>query len=264
MKVDPVSAQSRAPALSLVVPLYNEQDNATWVVESLARHLDAGGDSYELILVDNGSTDGTAEILKRSAPQHASVRVVSVGVNEGYGRGIIQGLCQARGEYIGYMSGDGQIQPEDPLRVYKALRRSGAPAGKIRRVVRHDGWLRLVNSFCYNGICALGFGLRSRDINGTPKIIARDLLDQLELSSGDWFIDFELMLKLQWLGAPVLEVPTEYLARRGGSSKVRLRDAWEFVRNMASVRWGGRFGTWQAAHERGAAAWVVASEEVSV
>ncbi len=235
------------PQLSLIVPFYNEGVNVDRVMEPLLAALDASGCAYEVIPVDNGSADDTGGRLRGYAARHPTVRLVSVPVNEGYGWGIIQGLAQARGAYAGYMSGDGQIRPDDPVRVCAAMVAAGAMAGKIVRNVRHDGWLRRVNSAAYNAVCRAGFGLRSQDVNGTPKVLARPLLDRLQLSSKDWFIDFELMLKLQWLGQEMLEVPTEYLARSGGVSKVKLSAVWEFARNMVEARWGGRFAAWRSA-----------------
>ncbi len=232
--------------LSLVVPLYNEEASVNRVVGPLLKVLEDGGIPYELVLVNNGSSDGTGPLLEQWAQRSPAVRLVTVAVNEGYGWGIIQGLRQAQGKYVGFMSGDGQIQPQDPVRVYRAMIATGSAVAKVTRVVRGDGRLRRINSHCYNQLCRVLFGVRSRDFNGTPKIVSRAVLEALDLSSRDWFIDAELMLKSRWLGYEVLEVPTEYLARPSGRSKVRFSAVWEFLANIVHARWGGRFQQWKA------------------
>jgi glycosyltransferase involved in cell wall biosynthesis len=238
------------PELSLVIPLYNEAPIVQSVIERIVEALETSSCVYELILVNNGSTDDTAGALGHCARRFPRVRIVNVEKNEGYGQGILLGLRQARGEYVAYMSGDGQIQPHDVVRVYQAMVSEGHPVGKVSRVVRKDGWIRRINSFCYNGICRLLLGVDTRDMNATPKVISRELLQRLDLCSKDWFIDAEFMLKIHWLGCGIVDLPTEYLARPHGKSKVRVSAMWEFLGNIASVRWAGRFASWRDMQSR--------------
>lgn len=237
-----------APLLSLSIPFYNEQDNAVRVVGNLVEALEASGITHELMLVNNGSTDETAARLAECALRWPWCRVVTVPVNQGFGWGIIQGLQQARGVFLGFVGGDGQAKPEEPSRLLQALFSADALAGKVARIRRADGMLRRINSWLYNTLTCLLFGTETRDINAIPKIARREVFEAMELSSKDWFIDAEFMLKARWLNLRVLELPTEYVARLGGRSKVRLSSLWEFLRNLAAVRWGGRFTDWRLQH----------------
>ena len=103
--------------LSIVVPCYNEEENIPLL---LKRFEDvAKGEDMEVILVDNGSTDGSAQVFEKLLPDYPFARKVKVEVNQGYGYGILQGLKECRGEYIGWTHADMQTDPAD---IVKALR----------------------------------------------------------------------------------------------------------------------------------------------
>ena len=107
---------------------------------------------YELILVDNGSTDKTAQILLKLQEDNPRIKTVSVAVNQGYGWGIINGLRVAQGECIGYLGGDEQVKPEDVVLVYRKLVDEELDVCKTLRIVRFDGFRRGVITWVYNEI----------------------------------------------------------------------------------------------------------------
>lgn len=218
--------------LSLVVPLYNEEENVTPVATALLQALRGTGIPFELILVDNGSRDGTApaiDALRESCPE---VRKVTVEVNQGFGWGVLQGLAAAKGDLVGYMGGDGQIDPSDVVRVVRRLERGDVPLAKVRRVRRQDGFLRLLVTLAANLLFRLLFGLRTTDVNGTPKIMRRALYQELDLRSRDWFVDAEVMIKCRRRRVPLAEVDVTFLPRERGTSNVRLSTLAEFLGNI--------------------------------
>lgn len=221
------------PALSLVIPLYNEEANLPAVPAALIDALTHAAVDFELILVDNGSRDGTGAVLDRMAAADPRIRVVTVPVNEGFGWGVICGLGACRGSAVGYMGGDGQNAPEDVVQVYRLLRERHLHLAKVRRVARHDGWKRrLVTTFC-NALFPLLFPVRTTDINGTPKIMRADVCRALRPRSRDWFIDAEIMIKLGARGGSYGEIDVAFLPRAGGTSNVRWRTLLEFLLNIA-------------------------------
>ncbi len=240
-----MSGSPPAPEFSLVLPFFNEEAGAAGTVSGLSAALRGAGFPYELVLVDNGSTDLTGGVLARCAEEDACCRVVRVPVNEGYGWGILNGLSRARGRFVGYMAADGQIAPSDMLRVFGELRSGSCRVAKVERVRRHDGPCRKVVSAVYNSAFRLLFGTPARDVNGTPKMLLREDLETLGLASKDWFIDAELMLKASALGWKVAQVGVEFLPRRTGSSKVRMSAIFEFMINMARCRLGGGMHPWK-------------------
>lgn len=224
--------------LSLAIPLYNEEANVEAVAEDLLRTLRAAGLDFELVLVDNGSRDRTGALLDALAAANPEVRKVTVAVNQGYGWGVLQGLAASSGEVVGFMGGDGQTDPGDVVRVYRKLVDEGLSFAKVRRVRRHDGPVRLLVTVLANLVFRLALGLRTSDVNGTPKLLRRELYESLDLRSKDWFVDAEVMVKCARRGVRFGEVPVTFGARARGSSHVRLATLLEFLRNILEIRTG--------------------------
>lgn len=224
------------PELSVVVPFYNEQDNAKTVLSGLGNALD--DINYEIIAVNNGSTDNTASVLREV--KNSRIIIVTVEKNIGFGYGIRKGLESAKGKYLGYMWGDNQISAGVVAEIYRKLAKEGLDLCKIRRAARDYGFFRKLESAAYNRIfLALFFGKISNDINGSPKIMKRALYERLGLESNDWFIDTELMVKVKVLGGRVGEVKAAYNKRSKGKSKVKFYVMMEFLSNILRFRFGG-------------------------
>lgn len=225
--------------LSLVIPLYNEADGLRKMALDLLAAFRQLAVGCELVLVNNGSRDGTGEILTRLAQECNAIRVVHVPLNIGYGWGIICGLRAATGPILGFMCGDGQIMPEDVVLVYRRIVEHNLDLCKVVRVVRDDGLQRKAMSIVYNVLFRVLFQIRSQDINGTPKLMRRGCYEALSLVSKDWFIDAEAMIKASKCGYRIGEVPVEFRPRENGQSHVKLTTIFEFFKNMVRYRIGG-------------------------
>ena len=233
-------------SLSLVIPFYNEEENIGRVVGGLVNSFGNSSIDYELILVNNGSVDETPQILEDLAKEQPNkIKVVHVPVNQGYGWGIINGLKNTSGEYVGFMCGDGQIKPEAVIMVYHQIEQENCDLAKVRRVSREDGLWRKIISLVYNRIFWVMFRVASPDINITPKIFHKDWLERFQLTAKDWFIDAEIMIKAKYLNLKVDEVPVEFLRREKGRSHVVLTTIWEFARNMLNYKLGRGVKEWK-------------------
>ncbi len=163
-------------SLSLVIPFYNEEKNVRGVVSGLVSSFEAMSTDYELILVNNGSADGSPRILEDLAEERPNkIKVVHVPVNQGYGWGIISGLRQASGEFVGYMCGDGQIKPADVARAFNGMRNGDGDLVKVKRIARRDGFIRKILSTGYNWLFLVVFNVKTLDVNGSPKVLRREL-----------------------------------------------------------------------------------------
>jgi len=232
--------------LSLVIPFYNEEKNIEKVVSGLTNSFERESIDYKLILVNNGSGDSSPTILESLSKENPDkIKVVHVKVNQGYGWGIISGLRQTNSDCIGYMCGDGQTKPDDVVRVYRLIEQDKCDLAKAKRISRGDGLWRRTISFIFNRLFWIMFRVPSLDINGTPKIFNRSWLDRLHLTSQDWFIDAEAMIKAEYLGMKINEVPTEFLPRERGKSHVALATSLEFIKNMLSYRFFGGIKQWK-------------------
>jgi glycosyltransferase involved in cell wall biosynthesis len=227
------------PALGLVLPLYDEEDNAERTVRGLHAALSTVGAPFTLLMVDNGSTDDTPNIIDALSAELGH-EALHLRPNAGYGGGVLHGLRALHTPALGWSWGDGQIEPEVVAKVWSQLALPGVQLAKARRVRREDGPARAVISGAYNLLTRHSFGLDTTDTNGCPKIMTRALYERLALASTDWFLDPELMLKAQALGATTAEVDAVMRPRIGGASKVRAATLWEFTRHLWAWRRGWR------------------------
>ncbi|MBK8979802.1 MAG: glycosyltransferase [Planctomycetes bacterium] len=234
------------PQLSLAIPCYNEQDSIGETAPALARAFREAGIELELILVDNGSTDRTGEILDELIRTGLPAHKVAIPVNRGYSAGIVRGLEACTAPIIGFVHADGQVSPEDTVMVYRLLEnREERVLAKVRRRFRRDSWRRKIVSIAYNGLMQVLFGwLGAIDINGSPKMFSKRNFERMQLDSQDWFLDPEIVLKAKWLGLRTIEIDVEGRSRHGGTSHVRAGTVLEFVRNILRYRFGSRLRRW--------------------
>jgi glycosyltransferase involved in cell wall biosynthesis len=204
------------------------------------------GVALELVMVDNGSTDGTSAAIDALLARGLPITKATVPVNRGQGLGILTGLAIARGAHVGHVNADGQIAPEDVVRVYTATRVAPRALVKARRLNRPDGIARALVSVVYNAMMQIFFwGMPSRDVNCNPKILPADVLRMMRLSSYDWFLEPEIMLKARHLHLPVVEIDVVSHERQGGRSHVRVATVLEFLRNIMLFRLGGPWRAWR-------------------
>lgn len=228
------------PVVSFALPCHNEEDVLRGMVERLVGAFSEHGVYVELVLVDNGSTDGTGRVIDELIAEGLPVVKEVVDINEGYGYGVLRGLGACRGRYVGFMCADEQVEAKDVVRVYEMCSNSKTPKlVKVRRRFRMDGLRRKLISIAYNALTTVMFGnLGSLDINGNPKIFSREYLDRMNLASKDWFLDAEVMIKAKRLELEVLEFNVLAQMREGGSSNVRVSTCWEFLVNLLRYRFG--------------------------
>jgi len=221
------------PDLSISIPFYNEEPNVRKVLEDSIQILEANNVDFEIIAIDNGSSDQTGKIIKEIAEHNAQVKPLRIELNQGYGNGILAGLNASKGRFIGYMDGDGQIDPEAVLGCYKELLISdqfdlakGFPRGIPGSFIR-----RYISKF-YNAFVTSLFRIETLGINCKPKIFKRELFEKLNLESKDWFIDAEIMIKATRLNVRYIDYPIQFKERLEGESNVRIMTAFEFLFNF--------------------------------
>ncbi|MEK7208058.1 MAG: glycosyltransferase family 2 protein [Patescibacteria group bacterium] len=226
------------PALSIIVPSRNESDNLKRLIPELVQTLSVLGDAYEVIVVDNGSTDATQETLQELTSRYPRVRSVYEG-ERGFGRALLCGLHEGQGEVLGYIHADNQMSPREILRIYEKLKKDNLAVCKARRIHRNDGAWRYFISKVYNALFRLMFKVNLKDINGSPKLFTKTFFEGAKLSSLDWFIDPEIIIRAKQLGAAVGELDIHTFRRESGVSQVRLKTILEFCKNMLRYWRGG-------------------------
>jgi glycosyltransferase involved in cell wall biosynthesis len=207
--------------------------------------LEKGGiNDYELVLVGNyvpSSGDTTPTVIEDLARSDARIRTVIEQKypqeKKGMGYDMHAGLRAATGNIIAVIDGDGQMPPEDVVRVFNELRSKNLDLCKTKRIARHDGWWRVTISMIFNTIMRGLFpGVHAPDINGKPKIMRREAFQKMNLRSQDWFIDAEIMLEARTHKLRVGDVPTIFYANKERPSFISFRAIFEFIANIIHYR----------------------------
>lgn len=202
------------PELSIVVPCYNEARNIPLILRRFAEAIKDG--KTELVLVDNGSWDGTQRILGNELKKHPFARSVRVKKNIGYGYGVMFGLRNCRGRFLAYTHADMQCDPADVANAYTELLRSKEPEKTLVKGTR-IGRNSIVSKALVTLVSAL-FLRKYSDINAQPKVFHSSLMKMLEKPPHGFTLDLYLQhiaLKNGWW---VREVPVKFGERRHGKS----------------------------------------------
>ncbi|MBU1085628.1 glycosyltransferase family 2 protein, partial [Patescibacteria group bacterium] len=206
------------PFLSIVLPVQNEAEFVSRVIMEIEAMLTQSKIDYELVVVENGSTDESLAVLKKLALINPRVKV---GVSSpGYGRAVVYGLNQAKGEYLSYMPSDGQVDIRVIPRLVELVKTNKYDLVKVYRISR-ESLVRKYVSWMFNQLAKSVFGLRVKDINASPKVFKSGELRKLNLKSKDSFLDTELLIKAKKFDWKIKEVPMENLKRVGGKSTVK-------------------------------------------
>ncbi len=217
-------ADPAAASLTIFFPMWNEQDYIYPTVDAardVCAQMLADGEigDYEILIVDDASTDATGSIADELATDDPRVRVVHHPVNRRLGGCIKTGFAEARGDLVLYTDAD---LPCDLAELRKAVRLLRYYRADVVSAYRHDrtgeGARRVVYSWIYNWLITLLFDLHIRDVNFAFKLCRRSMFDKLELESEGSFIDAELLIRAQGLGYRVIQFGVDYFPRSVGVS----------------------------------------------
>jgi glycosyltransferase involved in cell wall biosynthesis len=249
----PEPADARVAELSYFFPAHNEAENIEPLVAEALLELPKLARRFEIIAVDDGSRDGTAEIADRLAAENPDVvRVVHHPTNYGYGAALRSGMRASRYELVAFTDGDRQFRLVDLARLLERLADPAKPDVVVGfRLKRADPMVRLVYARAYRLALRTLFGLHVRDVDCACKLFRRDALRGVRLESRGAFLSAELLIKLKTLGRAIVEVGIPHYPRTAGSAsganpKVVLRAVRDF--------WRLRLRLWarpQAALKRG-------------
>jgi glycosyltransferase involved in cell wall biosynthesis len=212
----------RVPELSYFFPAHDEKDNLEALVAEAMDALPLLAERFEIVCVDDGSTDGTAAIADRLAAEHPDVvRVVHHPINRGYGAAVRSGLGSARYPLICFTDGDRQFRVADLGILLTRLLEAdeqGEPAGVVAgyRIKRADPAIRLAYARVYRACLRLFFGLRVRDPDCACKLFRRSALAGVRVESGGAFLSAELLIKIGRRGGRIVEAGVPHYPRTAG------------------------------------------------
>jgi len=221
------------PKYSIVVPLHNEQENVTDLYDRLKAVMEANGESFEIVLVDDGSVDGTFALLREIAAVDSRVTVVKLRRNFGQTAGLAAGFDNARGEYIIAMDGDLQHDPSD-IPVFLEKIAEGYDIVSGWRKQRIDNlWLRRIPSKIANWMMAKLSGVEIHDFGTTFKAYRREILEQVPLYGE---LHRFIPALASWHGASIIEVPIRNVNRERGASHYGISRTFRVFFDLITIR----------------------------
>jgi glycosyltransferase involved in cell wall biosynthesis len=208
-----------APSLSVVIPAYNEEASIEKCITTLETVLRQITTDFEVIVVDDGSQDRTAQILDELSRSRPHLLAIHHGRNRGLGAGLRSGFAKCSKSLTFYSDAD---LPFDFAELVRAIRVMQIKSADVVAGFRHDrtseGLRRILYSFTYNWLIRLLFGLKIRDVNFSFKLLRTDRLHAMDLRSEGSFIDAEMMIYADRLGLFICQMGVDYFKRRHGHS----------------------------------------------
>ncbi len=219
--------------LSILIPVYNEEENILPLVERLTQVLKKTGKVYEILFIDDGSTDGTLEVLLNVTKRNPNIKVISFSRNFGQTAALSAGIDSSKGDIIIPMDGDLQNAPEDiPLLLQKIEEGYDVVSG-WRKDRKDPFFTRKLPSMIANKIISMIGGVHLHDYGCTLKAYKRDILKNIRLYGE---MHRFIPIYAQWVGARVSEIPVHHFRRRSGVSKYGMKRIVKVILDLMVVK----------------------------
>jgi glycosyltransferase involved in cell wall biosynthesis len=223
----------RAIEISVVVPVYNEEENLPVLIPHLSEVLGSLGEPYEMIFVDDGSTDGSREVIKEMARRYPQIHIIGFKRNSGETAAGAAGLKEARGNVIITIDADLQNDPKDIPRMLDYLKDYDMVTGW--RQTREDTWVKRITSGIANGIRNRLSGETIRDSGCTFRLYKKECLENIHLYKGMHRF-MPTLVKME--GFRVIEIPIAHHPRKFGASKYNTWNRmWRAFIDLLVVKW---------------------------
>ena len=206
---------SATPRLTLVFPAYNEAENLPTLLESAVQIGERLGGDFEIVIVNDGSRDRTADLLSTWSARDPRITSVHHEVNRGYGAALRTGLRQARGELVFFSDADLQFDLAEISKLLEHTEEVEIVVGY--RAPRRDPWARRLIAWVWGSIVRVLFDLPIRDIDCAFKVFRREVLDAIPIESIGAFVNTEILARAGAAGFRIKQIPVTHHPRRSGS-----------------------------------------------
>ena len=228
------SSESRAD-LSVVIPAHNEEANLEPLIRRLLDVLKETVGSYEIVVVNDGSTDKTAEVLQNLQSRY-SISVIEHDSNRGYGAALKSGFAASSGKHVAFIDGDGQLDPDDLSSLFASSSQDTLALGYRKN--RQDPPIRILLGKIFSSIFVpVVLNVRVKDVDCALKVIPKSLLDDIELQADGALINAELLAKARRRGYKMIQLPVNHLPRtQGEQSGAKLTVIFRVFFELLKVR----------------------------
>ena len=207
------------PTISLVVPMFNEEGNIEHAIGYAVHALGQHAREYEIIIVDDASTDESPELVRRAVAGNPRIRLISHDFNQKLGASLRTGFAAAQYELVLYMDADLPFDPDVLGRAIRAMHVTRADVISGYRFDRTtEGMKRTIYTILYNWLIRMLFRISIRDINFSFKLMRREVLEAIQLRSDGSLIDAELIVKARNHGFVIQQIGLDYFPRVIGTS----------------------------------------------
>ncbi|MBE0534256.1 MAG: glycosyltransferase family 2 protein [Phycisphaerae bacterium] len=202
--------------ISVFFPCHNEAASVESLVRKTIGVLNEVASDYEIIIVDDGSTDETPAIADRLVDELAAVKVVHHPTNLGYGAALQSGFRAATKEWVFYTDGDAQFDVEELKGILPLAGQYDIVS--CYRLNRQEGWRRRLSAFCWNRLVGRVFRMRLKDVDCAFKLYRREIFDRIEMQSQGALIDAEILARALRKGYTIGQAGVRHYPRRSGRS----------------------------------------------
>lgn len=206
----------KLPSLSIFVPAFNEEGNIDACLKSLVDIAEQISDAYEILVIDDGSTDKTKTIAGNMQAKNSNIRVIGHESNKGYGSALATGIKNCRYEYIFFTDADLQFDLSELHSFVPHTSNYDVIIGY--RFNRQDPLIRILNAKVWNLLVRLFFHLKIKDINCAFKLFRKDVIQNINIQSRGAMASAEILIKLKRNNIPMLELPVKHKPRKWGSA----------------------------------------------
>ena len=201
-------------SISVFFPCYNEAENIRPLVEKTISVLRELTDDFEIILVNDGSTDGTTEIIDSLTAGSQTVRAVHHETNLGYGAALQSGFRAAAKELVFYTDGDAQFDIAELPQLLPLIKEYDIVS--CYRLNRRDNLIRKLNAWCWTKFVCMMFGMKIRDIDCAFKLFKRKIFDDIQMHSTGALIDTEILARAKRKGYTITQLGVHHYRRQAG------------------------------------------------
>jgi len=204
-------------SISVFFPVYNDEKTIPKLVADVVPILKRISDDYEVILVNDCSTDNSAKVVEQLAKKYPHVRTIHHEHNMGYGGSLKSGIYGARKEWVFYTDGDGQYDVAELEKLVPWMGSADLVNGY--KISRSDSYMRRIAGFAYKKFINFMFRINIQDVDCDFRLMRRNIFDSITLTSDSGFIDGEMIAKLRRKGVRVKDVPVHHYPRLGTVSQ---------------------------------------------
>ena len=215
-------AMKKKPKIAVIIPVYNEEKSIERVIRDADRHFSKHYDHYDILVVNDASTDSTLKILNSLKKEIKHLKVYTNNKNMGKTQTVMRGFALTNAEIISFIDADYQYDPKDLITVIGKVE-EGYDICSGKRKNRHDTIYRKILSKGFNFFNRTMFGIKLSDVNCGLKAFKRGTMDKIKLKylKAPWFIDTETLAKAYKQHLKITEVDISHYHRTTGKSKIK-------------------------------------------